>query len=197
MGDRSAELKELRERLDLLQKIETQEDFDEGARLHAEKNAPWVHGQYSDLKFEPYVFRAYPRMLYNLDYAPACLAYEQALIVPGRGSDEGVRQHAVTAALRRKTEATKIVPNAAEHAGAQTRNWYDSPDLAAAAAKAVEQERYVQQGHREYEDRNLGELAKAEATAYDDAAGDFTPIIPEQAVRRKPGPTPKKSEVTV
>lgn len=201
MGERTEELKQLRERLDFLQKIETQEDFDEGARLHNEKNAPWKNGQYSHLegKYEPYVYRPYPRMLYNAAYEPACLAYEEALRIPARGSEEGARQHAIAAALKAKTDATCIVQNLTDEAAKRTRGWYLSPTDAVAATKAELDARHLAQAHREYEDRNMGDQAKAEMRAHDDAAGDFTPEIPAQTLRRKPGRKPKKqqTEVTV
>lgn len=197
MSERTDELKLLRERLDFLQKIDTQEDFDEGARLHNAKNAPWVHGQYSDMKFEPYVYKPYPRMLYNGEYDVACVEYENALILPARGSEEGARQHAIAAALRKKQNATCTVQDESEHAARKTRGWFDSPTEAVEMMKAVEHERFIQQAHREFEDKGLSEPARREATAFDDAAGDFTPEIPQTPIRRKPGRKPKMQEATV
>lgn len=187
MLDRAAELKDLRERLDFLQKVDTQESFDECQRLHNLKNAPWIHGQYSDLVYEPYLFREYPKMLYTVDYEAACLEHDQALMLPGRGSNEQERDHAIVAALRRKTDATCKVGSEAEEAAKATRGWFTSPAAAVAATKAVDAERYLQQAHREHDDRNMGDLAKQEMRAHDDAAGDFTPEIPRTPIRRKPG----------
>lgn len=192
MLDRAAELKELRDRLDFLQKVDTQESFDECQRLHNLKNAPWVHGQYSELVFEPYVFRPYPKMLYTADYEAAVLAHDQALMLPGSGSNEQDRKHAIDKALRRKTEATCIVGSDAEQAGKMTRGWYESPAAAVAATKAADAEQYLQQAHREHDDRNMGAPARAEMQAFDDAAGAFTPEIPQQPIRRKSGRKPKQ-----
>lgn len=187
--DARARLKRLQEELDLLKKIETQEDFDEGARLHAEKNAPWVNGPYSHLRFEPYVFQEFPKMLYSLDYEPACLAVDQAYMIYGRGSEDNERNAAITLAEKRKREATRIVRSRQEQHSAV--GWFESPTAAVDAKQQLQRDIEVAEAHRHYDDRNLGEVAAREANAFDEAAGDFTPVIPETPVRRGPGRPPK------
>jgi hypothetical protein len=182
-----ARLRRLQEELDALKKIETQEEFDEGARLHAEHNAPWVKGQYSHLKFPPYVFQEFPKMLYSLDYEPACVALAQAHMIPGRGSEDDERSAAITVAERRKRDAIRVVKSQHEQEVARREFWYFSPNEAVEAKKRLQHDIEVAEAHRHYEDRNLGEQAKAEAEAFDEAAGDFTPVIPETPIRRGPG----------
>lgn len=193
MSELDDRLRRLETELDALKKVQTQEDFDEGARLHAEKNAPWVNGQYSHLKFEPYVFRAFPKMLYSLAYEAACLEYDYACLIPARGSEEGARDAAMRAAQRKKDAAMIVVKSASEQdmLGA---GWYESPMAAVAAKKGLENDIAIAAAHREYEDRNMGEQARAEMRTFDEAADRFVAEVPEQ--RRKPGPKPKLQETT-
>lgn len=185
MSELSDRLSALEKELDALRRIKTQEDFDEGARLHTEKNAPWVKGQYSDIKFPPYQYRPFPRMVYTDQYEAACQAYDQAALIPAHGTDDRARAQAMKAAERAKDTASRIVQSQAEWAALGPR-WFESPTAAVADTKRRDEERAVAQAHREYEDRNLGEPAKREAQAFDDAAEDFTPEIPTTKGRLKP-----------
>lgn len=187
MSEMDDRLKRLEIELDALRKIKTQEDYDEGARLHAEKNAPWVNGMYTHLKFPPYVFQAFPKMLYSLQYEAACLAYDQACLIPARGSDEAAREAAMRIAQRHKDAAIKIVHSQAEQ-DALAGGFYESPAAAVAAQHAFDNAIATAAAHREYEDRNMGEQARAEMRAVDDAADHFVAEVPE---RKKPGPRAK------
>lgn len=181
-------LKLLETELDALRKIKTQEDYDEGAILHAKHNAPWVKGQYSHLEFPPYVFRAFPKMLYSAGYEAACLEYDQACLIPARGSEEGDRDAAMRIAQRKKDVAVKTVLTQTEEDAWIGRGWFVSPTAAVDAAKAQQREMATVAAHRAYEDRNMGDQAKAEIRAFDDQAEAFVTEIP---ARQKPGPRKK------
>lgn len=186
MSELSARLAQLEAELSALKQIKTQEDFDEGARLHAEKNAPWVNGMYSDMKFPPYQYKPFPKMLYGIDYEPATLALDQAHLIPAWGTDDREQKKAIAEAQRRQSLATRIVQTEIEYADAKNSgHWFDTPGDAVASVKAAHDALAVGQAHREYEDRNMGEGARREMRAVDDAADDFTPVIPEQP---RPGP---------
>ena len=187
MAERDDALKALQAQLDELRKVTTQEDYDEGARLHAKHNAPWVRGQYSHLEFAPYVFKAYPKMVYSAGYEPACLEYDQACMIPGRGTEDNGRGIAMILAQRKKDASVRIVQTAQEHAALPSGVWFETPSDAVAHIAALKQDIAVAAAHREYEDRNLGEAAKAEMHAYDDATDAFVGEIPETPIRRGPG----------
>lgn len=180
MGAFEDRLQQLESELDALRKIKTQEDYDEGAILHAKHNAPWKNGQYSHLEFPPYVFQEFPKMLYSGDYETACLAYDQAGMIPARGTEEGARTAALIVAKRRKDVAMKVVLSAAEEAHWRARGWFVSPVAAVQAAKALEEDIATAAAHREYEDRNLSEQAKAEIAALEDASEAFVAEVPEK-----------------
>lgn len=182
----------LRLELDALQKVKTQEEFDEGARLHHEKNAPWANGPYTHLLdpagrlkgAPPYVHQAFPRMLYHADYEAACLAWDDAWRIPARGDDDAQRADALRVAERRKQLATCVVQSDAEMDGRLSRGWFISSTAAVAAKKAELDELAVQAAHRAYDDRNMGDQAKREIEAVDDAADTFVAEIPQ---RKRPG----------
>lgn len=179
----SDRLAQLERELDALRQIKTQEDYDEGARLHAEKNAPWVKGQFSDLKFPPYQYKAFPKVLYHPDWLDARQLREEALIIPARGIDDDKRAKAIILAERLIEKATKTVHNDAERIEWLNRGWFESPQDAEKAKQAAVDAMATGQAHREYEDRNMGDVARREAQAFDDAAETFTPEIPAQKIR--------------
>lgn len=191
MSDLSQQLAALRAQLDALSKIKTQEDFDEGARLHNAKNAPWVKGPYSDLIFPPYRYQQFPQMVYSASYLDAVQAYEEALMVPARGSEDNARSLAILKAERKKLEAVKTVHDGDELARALATGWYEGPEGAAKAKQAAQDAIALAAAERAYDDRNMGEKAKAEIDAFDEQSDDFVAVIPE---RKKPGP---RAKVTV
>lgn len=170
-------LKRMREELDALQQIKTQEDFDEGARLHAAKNAPWVKGQYSHLEFPPYRYQEFPRMLYGLDYPSAIRERAEAEMMPAIGINDTDRKKAIILADRRIQAATCIVQNEKE-LRAKGAGWFESP--AGPEAELARQQTAIETAaaHRAYEDRNMSEAAKREIDAHDDASEEFVPEIP-------------------
>jgi len=184
--DLAERLRKLQEELDFLKTQKTQEEFDEGARLHNEKNAPWINGQYSSMKFPPYVFRAFPRMLYNEQYEDACLQLAAAARVPGRGAEDSEREEALRVAERAKRDATCTVANEAElERRIGSGDWYLSPLEAYGGKQKRIEALATQAAHRAHDDRNMGELAKQEIEAFDDAAENFVAEIP--VAKRGPG----------
>lgn len=188
MSDLSQQLATLKAQIDALSKIQTQEQYDEGQRLHNAKNAPWVHGPYSDLTFPPYQFRKFPQMVYSAGYLDAVRAYEEAQMVPARGSEDQARSLAILKAERLKVETIKTVHDADELERALSTGWYETPNGAAEAKQAAQDAIALAAAERAYDDRNMGEKAQAEIDAFDAQADDFVAVIPE---RKKPGPRAK------
>ncbi len=154
---------------------------DEGARLHAEKNAPWVAGAYTHLHFPPYQFRPYPKMLYHSSYGEAKDAYDRALRIPARGTEDGARAQALLEAQRALDASMRIVQTEDEAVALQGA-WFDSPQAAAAAKEQWAQAIAQAAAESAYEDRRLGPAAKAERKAADEASDGHLVEIP--AVRK-------------
>lgn len=184
-------------KLTTLSGVKTQEDFDEGARLHATKNAPWINGPYTHLPPEilqpRYVYKEFPKALYSTGYEAARLALDQAYMIPARGSDDVERKRAVEAAERELTKHTCEVKSQAEQ-DALAGAWFESPAAAVAAKASWDREVALAAAHREYEDRNLGDVARREMRAFDEAADGHTPEIPETP--KRPKGRPKKKQPT-
>lgn len=142
-------------------------DRDEGARLHAEKNAPSVSGQYSHLKFPAYTYHPYPRDMYSPDYPAAREALTRAQRIPARSMETGERDAAVIQAERELRLAVMSVGDEAQESDAKNRGWSNTPDEAKAACER--RARGVAQAAAEanYDDRHLGEKARAEREAID------------------------------
>lgn len=187
----AAESTELLDKLDALRRIKTQEDFDEGARLHNLKNAPWINGPYTHLGPEilnpPYKFRPYPMALYHPDYVDARKALNEAEMMPANGSDDADRKKAITLAQQWLDKTTKKVLSAEEH-NLYRGQWFDSPADAYAAKQAAANEVAVQAAHLAYDDRHLGDAAKREREEADELADahlvDVQAVLKEK--KRKP-----------
>lgn len=177
-------LKQLRAELDALQQVKTQEDYDEGERLHNKHNAPWKSGMYSHLEFPPYVYREYPRMLYGLGYPAAVRERAEAEMIPAFGMRDEEKKAALAKAERKIQESTCIVQNEA-HYRKMGPGWFESP--AGAEAELLSQQRRIEEvaANRAYEDRNMSDKAKREIDAYDEAADHFVTHIPERKRRAK------------
>lgn len=182
MSELDDRLKRLREELDALSRIKTQEDYDEGARLHNEKNAPWVSGMYSHLRFDPYVYQEYPKAMYSPDFLQARTEAHNARFLSGVTDQE--RQEAIKEAERILAMQTALVTDAGGEAIQAGKGWAETPEKAVAKRKAAEDEIAVQAAHLAYEDRNLGEKARAERDAADAASEGHLVEVP---VKRKPG----------
>ena len=193
MSEVDDQIKLIRQQLDALQQVKTQEEFDEGARLHALKNAPHISGPYSHLSHDVlhpvYTYKAFPKMLYDAEYEAACLEYDQAWMIPSRGTEDAERATALVLAERKKQQHRRIVQSSAEVESLRGI-WFETPGEAVAAKKAMEQEIAKVAAHRAYEDRNMGEQAKRDLDAFDEAAEEHVAVMPE---KKKPGPRTKVS----
>lgn len=178
--------------LEALQKLQRalnelgQPDKDEGARLHAEKNAPSVSGIYSHLKFPPYTFKPYPRALYSPEYPKAKEAFDRAVMIPARGTDTGARDMEITLAQRALNVCTKTVHTEEQYAEARGAGWCDSPMAAVAAKEQADRGIAQSAAESNYDDRNIGEKAKAEREAIDDEHDGHLVEIPAP---KKRGPS--------
>jgi hypothetical protein len=187
----SEDLKDLTNKLEALSRIKTQEEYDEGARLHNQKNAPWINGPYTHLGPEilnpPYKFRPYPMALYHPDYVDARKALTEAEMLPANGSDDADRKKAITLAQQWLDKTTKKVASVEEH-NLYRGQWFDSPADAYAAKQAAANEVAVQAAHLAYDDRNLGDAAKREReeadTLADEHLTDVQAVLKEK--KRKP-----------
>lgn len=194
MSTTADRLTQLQHELDTLKQIQTQEEFDEGARLHAEKNAPWVNGMYSHLKFPPYVYQEYPRMMYHVDYGAAKRELEAAHLMhtgndPQRAS---LKNRAIEDATRQIDLVARRVETAEDERRLDAGVWARTPDQAEALRLRNENEIAVQAAHLNYEDRNLTGPALAERERADDLSDghlvDVTATL-KDAKARKPRAT--------
>lgn len=193
MSTTADRLTQLQHELDTLKQIQTQEEFDEGARLHAEKNAPWISGMYSHLKFPPYKYEAYPRLMYHIGYAEAKRELEaaQAMHVGNDPQLNSLRNRAIEDATKHIDLVTKRVETEADERRLDDR-WARTPTEADARRLAIENDLAVQAAHLNYEDRNLTGAALAERERADELADghlvDVTGTL-AKAKARKPRAT--------
>lgn len=177
-------LAELKEAIAQLERDGLQRQADEGPRLHAEKNAPTVNGIYTHLRFPEYKFREYPKMLYAPDFAAACREFDAAIGYRERRDEQGLRNSLIVEAQARKDKATKIVHSRDEQDAAGGL-WCESPALALEAEQRNQDQIALAAAESNFDDRRLGELAKRERDAADEASDGHLVEIPEQ--RRGPG----------
>lgn len=132
----------------------------------------------------------YPKALYkafrNDKGKIACMASEQIEV--------GINADADARALQRVKQFNnacfKEVPSFEEHMKAKEQGWRDHPDDAIAYCEEQEKAISTSAAERAGADRWMGEQARAEAQAADDATEFHVPEVPE---KRKPG-RPKKTE---
>lgn len=177
LGER---LRRLELELEALQRIKTQEDYDEGARLHAIKNAPWISGQYSHLEFKPYTHQEYPKAIYGVGYLEAKREYEEALMIPAFGQDDIARKTAIMLAERAVGKCVKKVVSEGElRKWFSSGDWFESPTELEERARKFQKDIEAAASHRAYEDRNMGDGARREFGKFDDAADHFVAEMPQ------------------
>lgn len=184
MSQLDERLNALQKELDALSRIKTQEDFDEGARLHNAKNAPWVSGMYSHLldhngrllSEPPYVHQEYPKALYRPEFLQAAQEVQDAKRLPGVTDAE--RQAGVKEAERILNQFCCLAVDEADERLRVGMGWHASPDAAKAAEVRANDELAVQAAHLAYEDRNLGDKARRERDAADDASDGHLVEVP-------------------
>lgn len=180
---------ELRDELDRLRrKIDHDPDLgspnpDLGAQLHAEKNAPWINGTYSHLKFPPFRPAEFPKMLYHPSYGDARKAYDAALRIPARGTEDGARAQALLEANRALQEAMCIV-NDEDEQRAREGAWYETPTEAETAKGLLADAVAQAAAESSYRDRHMSPAAKEERAAFDAQAEDHVIDIPAPTKRK-------------
>lgn len=142
-------------------------------------------GKYGNNPGNPYVKREYPKMLYrarrlNGGGAPVSIAAQPN---PNQfaSTDEATRMAELVRVFNE--ENTLTVENESQRQRAMENGWRESPGEAVEAFHAKEKAISNSAAERNYDDRNLGELAKREADAASKAAaaeGKHLPEVPEQ-----------------
>jgi hypothetical protein len=156
--------------------------FDEGRRLHDLHNSPYKSGTYASLTFPPYTFKPFPRMLYGPGYGQA--QQDLARVKVTHYADPGLALATLARAEKAVVDATKIVASESECAEALSGWWRESPE---AAERAKEEHATLvarQAAERAYEDRHLGEKARAELAAVDAAHEGHLVEVPEAPRKR-------------
>lgn len=142
--------------------------------------------KYGQTPGNPYVYRPFPKMLYKayrVNGAPVCLG---APPDPLAFDNPGHYQRAEAQARQFSESCQKIVKDEVEMQKAFEMGWREDPPAAIAAL--IEKDKIVSQhdAHREYEDRNLSDAAKAEVQAIKDARGGEPVPEKERTPVRKP-----------
>lgn len=181
------DLAELKAAIAQLERDGLQRQADEGARLHAEKNAPSVSGMYADMKFPPYQFRPFPTMLYSPDYEPACAEFDAATRYRERRDEQGLRNQLIVEAQQRKDAATRIVQNQHEMDDlvSNGEGWASTPGEATAKRRKLDADIAEAAAVSAHDDKRMGELAQRERQVADDASDGHLVEVAEQ--RRGPG----------
>lgn len=143
--------------------------------LHDAKNAPWVNGEYAHLLDAhghlkgqpPYVHQAYPKMLYSAGYTKAAAAYVNARGMRAKRGDDEEREYLIAVALQARDDCTRTVHDPGEQA-ALGPMWCETPAEAAAAQEKLELDIARAAAESNFDDRNMGELAKREREVIDE-----------------------------
>lgn len=159
----------------------------DGATLHAEKNAPWVNGAYSHLRFPPYEFHPYPKMLFTADWVRCNEEYQNALRYRPRHRDEDI-QSLVADAFAAREACTRTVQTPEDEA-ALGSEWAESPKLAVENRERLARQMAEAAAVSTYDDRRMGPLAQAEREAADAASEHHLVEVPRQPIRKKPEAT--------
>ena len=153
----------------LIQFAQADEEHVDGAQLHAEKNAPWVNGIYSHLRFPSYTFQPFPKMLYSPGYQRAAAQYAGALKMRAKRGDDEDREYLIAQARDARDACTRIVQHEEEQAALGSL-WCEHPDQAVAAQETFDRAIAQAAAESNFDDRHLGALATRERTAADDAS---------------------------
>lgn len=127
----------------------------------------------------------YPKMLYIALPSPFHNGQRKCMIpmpVSWEYPSEDAYQRARDHAEHFNTACQRIVGNRAEEDAQRAQGYRET--VAAALELYTEQrmEKFIQTGHREWDDRNLSEKAKAEKEAFEAAHPGHQPEIPRQPV---------------
>lgn len=175
---------------------------EEATRLHFKKNQP----DQPDIEFVPYRYHhPYPTCVYR-DWSAEARTKEVRRLIGAMAltsaSDHWMAEEAVAEFDSRtvgvidmdddgQVDAGLRARNEAEHRLIKSLGWVDTPGEVRGQKDKENKALALAAAHRNYEDRNMGELAKREADAIDDAAEDHVAEI--KATRKKRGRPYKKA----
>lgn len=155
----------------------------DGAVLHAEKNAPWVNGAFSHLRFPAYQFQPYPKRLYSAGWLRADEQYRDALNRRVRVGHEDEWKQILEDARHLRDSCVVQVENA-EDERALGSGWADSPGAAVELQERLDRAVAQAAAESNYDDRNLGALAQAERAAADAASDGHLVEVPRTPVHK-------------
>lgn len=116
---------------------------------------------------KPYVYERYPAMLYKAI----------------RMDDDG--QIVVRGTEKINRQCQLVVHNEAEQSKAMEAGWRTNPVEAVEYLKSRDKQISTAAAHRNYEDRNMSEAARAEAEAYEGDSPEHVAEIPEKPKKRR------------
>lgn len=136
--------------------------------------------KYGQSPGNPYRYKPFPKMLYRAEHyqgAVRCMAPP-----PDAGEYTNMREYERhLESARRFTERCQMtVRNEAEMQKAMENGWRESPDEAVAYLRGRDDARGQAAAERNYADRGMSELAKAEKSKIEREAGMHLEEIPEQ-----------------
>lgn len=150
------------------------------------------------LKWErPFDYRPeanpYPKMMYRARNRPdgKRSVHEVMDSLFAETGPDGLRRVVAGAAEQWSRGCQLTVKDDYEKTRAYEQGWRDTPQAALDALEARENIITTLTAERHASDARMSELAQREATAADQSTLRQLPEIPEQPVRRKPGPKPK------
>lgn len=136
----------------------------------------------------PYVYRPYPKMLYKAGHFKGkvvCLAAE-----PDSSEYRDARDYQVAESQAKKFNdaCMLIVNNDIEHSRAMERGYRESPQEAVDHVLAMDRGVANSAAERNWQDRNMSELAKREIEAkIAEVGGEHLPEIERTPIKRKGG----------
>lgn len=138
----------------------------------------------------PYKFRPFPTMLYRAsqraDGRVVCL---EGMPHPHDFETMEAHDRACQAVTTQNERCQLVVNDESERAKAFEAGWRESPVVALEFAQSRQDKLFEAAAHRAHEDRNMSDLAKAESTAAEEAAGaKQVPEVLRQPVRRRGRP---------
>jgi len=142
----------------------------------------WTHGTAGP--GNPYVYRPFPKMLYRAERVDGQIKCGAAPPDPyAQWRDHRELERAQEAAERFTEKCQRIVRDEVEMSRAFEDGWRNSPQEAIDFVKGRDRAVSDATAHREFEDRNMSDAAKAEIRAAKDAVGgEHVPEVPRAPV---------------
>ena len=132
----------------------------------------------------PYVYRAYPKMLYKAQHFQGKACCMAAPPDPAEFKDGREYERAEEQARRFTEKCQRIVNSEDEHRRFISDGWCESPDEAVKYLQGRDRHIANETAERAYQDRNMSDLAKREVEAVTRAAGgEHQPEITARKVK--------------